>query len=105
MVPLGGTAPTPLLIVADAAFADVHVRVTLPPGLIEAGEAANVTVGVAGVAARPTQPVSKPVVKLNVTISGNKRQMREESLFMSVFGRSGRVESCFLDVRFEDNLV
>jgi hypothetical protein len=77
MVPLGGTVPTPLLIEADATLAVVHVRVTLPPGLIEAGEAVKVTVGVAGVAARPTQPVSKPVVKLKVTINGNRRQMRE----------------------------
>ncbi|HZR56119.1 MAG TPA: hypothetical protein VFA74_04565 [Terriglobales bacterium] len=67
MVPLGGTVPTPLLIDADAALAEVQVKVVLAPTTIVVGEAAKVTVGAAGVAAKPTQPVNRPVVKLKTS--------------------------------------
>lgn len=64
MLPANATAPTPLLIVADAALAEVHVKVAVAPTVIVVGEAANVTVGAGGVPVRPTHPVNKPVVKL-----------------------------------------
>jgi hypothetical protein len=72
-VPLGGTVPTPLLIVAFAALAEVHVKVVLAPAVIVVGAAANVTVGAAGVAAKPTQPVNKAVVELSTRTSTRKR--------------------------------
>jgi hypothetical protein len=63
-LPLGGTAPTPLLIVAVTAFVVVQVKVTLAPIVIDAGDADRVTVGAAGGAANPTQPVNTTLVKL-----------------------------------------
>lgn len=44
MLPLSGTEPT-LLIEAEAALVDVHVRVALVPAGIVVGEAVNVAVG------------------------------------------------------------
>ena len=64
VLPVDATVPTPLLIVADAALAEVHVKVALAPAVITVGEAANVTVGAGGVPGMPAQPVNKPVVKL-----------------------------------------
>ena len=64
MLPVDATVPTPLLMVADAALAEVHVKVALAPAVIVVGEAANVTVGAGGVPDLPTQPFNKPVVKL-----------------------------------------
>jgi hypothetical protein len=49
--------------VADVALAEIHVKVALAPAPIVVGEAANETVGVALVAAKPLHPVNKPVVK------------------------------------------
>jgi hypothetical protein len=46
MLPDKATDPTLLLIEAEAALADVHVRVALVPAVIVAGEAVNVAVGV-----------------------------------------------------------
>jgi len=45
MLPDRATDPTPLLIEAAAALADVHVRVALVPAAMVVGEAANVAVG------------------------------------------------------------
>jgi hypothetical protein len=61
MLPVDATVPTPLLMVADAALAEVHVKVALVPAVIVAGEAENVTVGTGGEPDTPTQPVNKPV--------------------------------------------
>ena len=64
VLPVDATVPTPLLMVADAALAEVHVRVALAPAVIVVGEAENVTVGAGGEPDMPTQPVNKPVVRL-----------------------------------------
>lgn len=45
MLPDKATDPTPLLIEADAALADVQVRVALVPAGIVLGEAVNVADG------------------------------------------------------------
>jgi len=45
MLPAKGTDPTPLLIEAEAALADVQVRVALVPAAIVVGEAVKVAVG------------------------------------------------------------
>jgi hypothetical protein len=57
------------LIVADAALAEVQVKVALAPAVIVVGKAAKVTVAAGGVPDRPTQPVIQPVAKLNATDS------------------------------------
>lgn len=67
MLPLDATAPIPLLIAADAALAEVHVKVAVAPAIIDAGEAANVTVGTVCVGTTPTQPVNIPVAMVTTT--------------------------------------
>jgi hypothetical protein len=71
VLPLGATVPIPLLIVADAALEEVHAKVALVPAVMVAGEAANVTVGAAVVATKPTQLVNKPVAKLKARHNSN----------------------------------
>jgi hypothetical protein len=56
-----------LLIVAETAWFDVHVKVALDPTVTVVGEAAKLTVGAAdvgGVAADVPHPLNKPVIKL-----------------------------------------
>ena len=86
MLPVGATIPIPLLIAADAALAEVHVKVALAPAAIVVGEAANVTVGAGGLAPTPTQPVNKPVAKLKARDNSSRRGARSLDLFMSALG-------------------
>ena len=86
MLPLDATVPIPLLIVADAALTEVHVKVAVAPDIIDAGEAANVTVGTVCVGTRPTQPVNIPVVKVTARDNNNRREVDRQGLFMSAFG-------------------
>ena len=74
MLPAGATVPIPLLIVADAAFFDVHVKVALDPTVTVVGEAAKLTVGAAGgggLAAEDPHPLNQPVVKAKTRDSNN----------------------------------
>jgi hypothetical protein len=74
VLPASTTVPIPLLIVAETAWFDVHVKVALCPTVTVAGEAANVTVGAAdvgGVAADVPHPLNQPVVKLKTRDSNN----------------------------------
>lgn len=86
MLPLSATDPIPLLIVADAALAEIHVKVALAPTAIVVGEAANETVGMALVAARPPQPVNKPVVTPKARHNHHRRELGRRGLFMSALG-------------------
>lgn len=74
MLPVGATVPTPLLIVADVALSDVHVKVALNPAVTVVGKAANVTVGAGGTggaAAKDPHPLNKPVVKAKTSDNNN----------------------------------
>lgn len=72
MLPLGATVPIPLLIVADAALAELHVKVALAPAIIDAGEAVNATVGTVRVGTKLAQPVNIPVTKITATHNNNR---------------------------------
>jgi hypothetical protein len=72
VLPLDATAPIPLLIAADAALAEVHVKVAVAPDIIDAGEAANVTVVTVCVGTRPTQPINVPVTKVTTTDNNDR---------------------------------
>ena len=74
MLPASATVPILLLIAAEAALFDVHVKVALDPTVTVVGEAANVTVGAAGgggLAAEDPHPLNQPVVKIKTRDSNN----------------------------------
>jgi len=75
VLPASATVPILLLIAAEAALFDVHVRVALDPTVTVVGEAANLTVGVAGggggLAAEDPHPLNQPVVKIKTRDSNN----------------------------------
>jgi hypothetical protein len=74
VLPASGTVPILLLIAADAALFDVHVKVALDPAVIVVGETANRTVGPAGVSgldAEDPHPLHQPVVKIKTRDSNN----------------------------------
>jgi hypothetical protein len=74
VLPAGATVPILLFIAAEAALFDVHVKVALCPTVTVVGEAANVTVGAAGVGglgAGDPHPLNQPVVKLKTRDSNN----------------------------------
>ena len=77
MLPDKATEPTPLLIEAEAALVDVHVRVALVPAVIVAGEAVNVAVGGDEVcfAAELPHPLDRPVAKPKTRISSNRPEV------------------------------
>lgn len=86
MLPLSATDPMPLLIVADAALAEIHVNFALAPTAIVAGEAANETVGIAPLATKPLHPVNIPVVNPKARDKSNKREFGRRRLFMAALG-------------------
>jgi hypothetical protein len=71
VLPAGATVPILLLIAAEAALFDVHVKVALDPTVIVVGEAAKLTVGAAGLAAEDPHPLNQPVVKVKTRDSNN----------------------------------
>jgi hypothetical protein len=74
VLPASATVPILLLIAAEAAWFEVHVKVALDPTVTVAGEAANVTVGAAGgggLAAEDPHPLNPPVVKVKTRYSNN----------------------------------
>ena len=74
MLPASATVPILLLIAAEAALFDVHVKVALFPTVTVVGEAAKVTVGAAGVgglASEDPHPLNQPVVKVKTRESNN----------------------------------
>lgn len=78
------TGPIPLLMVADAALEELQVKVAVAPEITVAGEAENVTVGIAtGVGTRPTQPVNQEVIKITA-MDANKRDAVGLHLSMSL---------------------
>ncbi len=97
MLPAGATVPIPLLIVADVALLDVHVKVVLNPAVIVVGKAANTTVGAGGTGgavAEDPHPLNKPVAKLRTRNNNNRCVLRSRCLFI-VRLRCGKVvERC-----------
>ncbi len=72
--PVDATVPTPLLIAADAALAEVHVKVALFPTVTVVGEAAKVTVGApggGGLAAEDPHPLNQTIVTVKTRDSSN----------------------------------
>src|ERR1017187_6926166 len=68
MPPFGLTCPTPLSKVAKSAFVEVHVNDALWPLTIVLGFAEKeLTVGIDGAAAKPTQPVRDNAIRLKTT--------------------------------------
>ena len=74
MLPASATVPILSLIAAEAPLFDVHVKVALFPTVTVVGEAANVTVGAAGVGGLATEdphPLNQPVVNVKARDSNN----------------------------------
>ena len=74
MLPASATVPMLLLITAEAALFDVHVKVALDPTVTVVGEAANLTVGAAGgggLAAEDPHPLNQPVIKIKTRDNDN----------------------------------
>ena len=74
MLPASATVPMLLLITAEAALFDVHVKVALDPTVTVVGEAANLTVGAAsggGLAAEDPHPLNQPVIKIKTRDNNN----------------------------------
>ena len=74
VLPASATVPILLLIAAEAALFEVHVKVALDPTVTVVGEAANLTVGTAGgggLADEAPHPLNQPVVKVKTTDSNN----------------------------------
>jgi hypothetical protein len=72
-VPDGATVPTPLSIVTDFAFVELHVRVAGCPAVIDPGAAVNMMVGAL---ARPPPPLELPPVEQaeNVRVRTQERK-------------------------------
>ena len=74
MLPASTTVPMLLLIAAETALFDVHVKVALDPSVTVAGAAANLTVGAAGggaPAAEDPHPLNQPVIKIKTRDNNN----------------------------------
>ena len=74
MLPASATVPILLLIAAEAALFDVHLKVALDPTVTVVGEAAKLTVGAAGgggLTAEDPHSLNQPVVKIKTRDSNN----------------------------------
>ena len=76
VLPARATVPILLLIEAEEALFDFHVKVTLVPGVTVAGEAANETVGAAGgggleLPAELPHPLNQTLAELKSTTDNN----------------------------------